>query len=240
MTVEEIVEIRKQEKQGVLPLTSIAQTKSKEQLNNEFVILNGICSIIMGDEKDKKMWLKPNLLQKLTLRTYGIKEFGWDEANERYYVNTEYGNASFYDAKKMFNNNCYSDQIRKNFCFSNCLTLAKLIENETDIVCGLAFIDGKSFAHAVIQIKDFVVDFNYELIMSADLYYKFMNFEKVNIISSKQLKQDWDKIVEYCSTLKYPYNRDWVMLFAYDEYIQKINEKKLEKELNKEVNQNTH
>ena len=82
---------------------------------------------------------------------------------------------------------------------------------------------------AVIQFKNCVIDFNYDLIMSADLYYKLTNFEKLNVVSSKRLKQDWARLCNYCGVLEYPYTRDWAILFAYDDYMTRIKERELQK-----------
>ncbi len=49
------------------------------------------------------------------------------------------------------------------------------------------------------------------------------NFEIKNEVSSSILKADRDKILNYFGIFEEPYNKDWALLFAYDEYMDRIN-----------------
>ena len=93
MTVEEIMKIRNQEEQGKLSLNSIASGKSQKQLENEYFVMNGIYSIINGQENIKSMWLKPNLIGKIILRTHGVKKYAYDKKDEAYFVKSKFGSS---------------------------------------------------------------------------------------------------------------------------------------------------
>ncbi len=219
MEIEEIIKLRELEKENAIPPTKRRQSKSDKRLLNDLYLLNVIAHTI-SDEEDSQKYLKANLFEKLILRSIGIKQI--KKSGNKYKIKTIYGDGIFFHSKLAFEGGETPEDIEKGLCFKNCRNYALSARKDCDVVCGLASIEDKTITHAVVERNGFVLDFNCDIGMSADLYYELLNFEELSRVSAEVLSEDYAALADYSSQQEYPYNMDWACLFAYDEYKRNI------------------
>ena len=78
---------------------------------------------------------------------------------------------------------------QKRYCFQNVYEFAARNENKSEILSGIAFRD-YPFLHSVILVGDYILDFNYDLAMGKDLYFKMFNFEVLSRVDSDYVKEN--------------------------------------------------
>lgn len=106
-----------------------------------------------------------------------------------YFINTNFGCGNFLLYSKFLNANEDTSYIKKRYCFQNVYEFSKRCSKKCEIISGLAFRD-YPFLHSVILLDDYVLDFNYNLAMSKDLYFKMFNFEVLTKVDSDYVKEN--------------------------------------------------
>jgi hypothetical protein len=80
----------------------------------------------------------------------------------------------------------YPNYIEKQCCHSNCYETVKQQTIKCEILSGICY-RSYPFLHTVLLIDDYILDFNYDLIMSKDLYMDLFNFEVISKIKSEDV-----------------------------------------------------
>lgn len=185
MTIQEITELRKQERDGELRMPNLAL--ELEGNVDELRDVNLAVEYLV--KEDKRSFL---LLVKMLIKGFdGVKALsGVGVKNCPYEIETDFGSGSFYNANEFFEDGKLPKELVRRQCFNNCyLMVTKKYISNCEILSGIAYIGAntKPFLHSVIKQNGKILDFNYNLCMDEDLYYKLFNFEVLSNISSKRL-----------------------------------------------------
>ena len=224
MKLEEIQKLIKDEDAGRLRIPAIKENVTKKDLNKSSEILTIIVKYIIGNS-DSEVFIN-STLGYVAVEKAGIKSFACLEPNYKMYqVNTKFGEGTFFDARKLFENGKYPKWIRPGFCFSNAYAHILTEGIKSKILSGIVYVgSGKPFLHSAILTEEgMIVDFNYNLVMSKELYCNLFNFEVLAELES-------DKIIEkkeFC--LKNPEifseYKSYEINFAFDDVMERIKEK---------------
>ena len=134
-----------------------------------------------------------------------------------YYIKSIFGEGEFYDARKMFLNGKYPKWINHGFCFSNSFYHLMMTGMKASIESGIAY-KKKPFLHSVIAVGDYIVDFNYDLVISKNLYYALMHFEVLATLESEKIKS----IRDDCFNRRQIFDgmQDYMINFAFDDVME--------------------
>lgn len=140
---------------------------------------------------------------KFNMVKRSIIELGLDKNPVIKYLRKN-GNLSYMLDDKNIKKIAKKANVEPMLCFSNAffmaIGLAKDCDKDVKVVAGLAtvpLIDERdctsihhTFTHAVLQVDDYVYDYNYNIKLKADEYFKFFAFNVINEIHSREcLKQ---------------------------------------------------
>jgi len=114
-------------------------------------------------------------------------------------LNINYGTGEFYNSHFLFSNSEYPKFVKPNNCHTNAYKFAKMFIGECQVLFGICETD-HPFLHSVVKIKDFIVDFNYNLVMSENLYFSLFNFEVLNTINNKDIRKYNNTLVNAITT----------------------------------------
>lgn len=139
-----------------------------------------------------------------------------------YHITTQFGSGNFlHSSNFLVGENL--DYIKKRFCFQNVYEFAKRHSKKCEMLAGLAYRD-YPFLHSVILVDDYVLDFNYDLAMSKDLYFKLFNFEVLNRVDSDYVKENMALINPDSKFLKMGRIAYGDVVFCFEELIEILKE----------------
>lgn len=227
MKIEEVEKLRESEKQKTLRLPN-TMTVTDDIDKRELYCLVWYITYLMAkntggqflEQDDDLAWSIKNTNPFLkSISGNGIK-------SDPYIIKTEFGDGEFFDARALIKEERLK-QIRKFFCFNNsykfAMALAKHI-GEAEQISGIAFVS-KPFLHSVIGFekdgKKYVLDLNYDLIISYNLYMKLFSFEVLAVNKGTTLNADYDEISSKVKNFSYTAS-DYGLAFAYEETMQKV------------------
>ena len=155
------------------------------QINQKFAITN-IIKNFMAWSCDFDHMCEAASLQKSLTKYYGMTGYG--TLNDPFTLKTDFGSGY------MVYSNCLLDKkissfFTKQHSHCNSYEFAKRYPQHCEILSGIAFRE-IPFLHTVILIGDYVIDYNYDLAMSRELYLKLFNFEILNRIDGDDIKRN--------------------------------------------------
>ena len=155
-----------------------------ESLEDKYVFTYWIASFLEDDHKGKMSNInyKGSLKDKADLTGDGTKQ-------NPYHISTEFGSGNFLHVSKFLDNDEILSILKKRYCFQNVYDFAKGCSKKCEILSGLAYRD-YPFLHSVILLDDYILDFNYDLAMSKDLYFALFNFKIFNRVDSDFVKEN--------------------------------------------------
>lgn len=219
MTIEEIEKLGEDQLNKRLrqPKTLEGETRDKLMMVHEqFVFI--IDKILRNPKREE--YLSGSLFAKAIMKKIGIKNLkSLDNWVGSYQIKSELGNGIFFDAHKLFADNKYPEWLKPYYCFDNTRIYITNLGLEGRILSGIAFV-GKPFLHSVLLIGDSVVDFNYDLVISKDLYFALTHFEVLAELTNKQLYENKKLINEIRGIDNYVFN------FAFEDVLKLISEEK--------------
>jgi len=188
MTIEQVEELRKQEMGRTLRLPKLLI--EKDEIRKALYIRWAIFKVMESETFLKK------LVNKSILRKAGVKISGKGTGKKHYKFKTPFGEGQCFDIKYLFKDK--KCPLEVGACFSNSFnlasTMAMIIDDKvTDCVSGILYAndsDGeRSILHSVFEFDDFVVDANFGMCISKELYYKVFMFEELVRITGKQINE---------------------------------------------------
>ncbi len=213
MTIEEIEKLADDEinKKLRLPKSMEGETKENIMLAHEQLVF--IVDKILRNP-NRKNYLSGSIFAKSIMRKRGIKNIKKpDNCVEFYKISSDFGEGVFFDAHKLFENGEYPRWIRPYYCFNNTHLYILTTGVDATILSGIAFI-GKPFLHSVLLVDDNVIDFNYDLVISKDLYFKLTHFEVLAELTHEQLLENKSLIFGIKDVQSHVFN------FAFEEVIE--------------------
>ena len=214
MTIKEIkkMEEDEQNKKLRLPKTLDGETRDKVMMAHEqFVFI--IDRIIRNPQRED--YLSGSIFAKTIMRKFGINDLKkLDNCVGSYEIKSDLGGGIFFDAHKLFPDQKYPEWIKPYYCFDNTRLYIFRTGLEASILSGIAFI-GKPFLHSAILIGDNIIDFNYDLVISKDLYFTLTHFETLAELSCKQIFEHKKLIREMKGVQNYIFN------FAFEEVMER-------------------
>ncbi len=182
MRIDEICELIKKEDAGKLRLPAIAKRLPQEALQKRVNILNMIVSDYISYPQDKPM-LNKVFKQRNSVKSVVCK----DEDKQIFHIVSGFGEGDFFNARRLFEDGEYPSYIQHGFCFGNAYSHLLKSNVRGKVVSGISLVK-KPFLHSVVEIGEWVIDFNVDLVMSAELYYKLTNFEILAELSGNDIK----------------------------------------------------
>lgn len=153
------------------------------------------------DEYNKQLSETPKkqvmgLLTKLAIKKTGVVEdiSGSGTIEDQYILKTKYGEGKMFDARYLFQNKKWPKCLKVHECYENSRVLVNFASRnnnwEVKQQTGIIF-DEYTYLHSIVCIQTpnhkWVLDSNYHLMMSYDLYVKLMSFEVLNEVSSEEI-----------------------------------------------------
>ena len=218
MTIEEIKKLADDEKNGELRVPKSLHGESYDNLmmaHEQMVFI--VDKIIRSGNRDR--YLSDSMLSKLEMRKIGIT--GLDILNKdfgSYEIYSKLGDGVFFDAHKLFVGKKYPPFIRSHYCYDNTRSTIAIFGKGAKILSGIVFI-GKPFLHSVILFNDTIIDFNYDLVISKDLYFKLTHFEVLAKLNYEQLHRNHEIICNMKGVQSHIFN------FAFEEVIEEEKKK---------------
>ena len=215
MTVEEIEKL-------------IEDENNKRLRNPKPIVGKGVREVVKAHEVFKivvdDMIRNPNRAQLLDLLNFKRKMrkcgiLGMEVVNGlfgSYEMNTRFGKGMFLDARRLFVGCKYPRWIKYNYCHANAREYVLRADNDAKILSGIAFV-GKPFLHSVVLVDDQIIDFNYDLVMSKDLYLSLTHFEVLSELTHKDMVEN-KQVFNSVKGLK-----DNVFNFAFQDIVERFN-----------------
>lgn len=210
MTIDQIEELRRQELQDILRNPNIQI--QEHEIEKAFSTQWNICEII------NKGKFFGNLINKLTftLVKNNMKVSGKGTDKEPYVLNTEFGEGKAFNIKYIFKDKHCPLEVGN--CFGNSFNMAsEMIKlpnvDVCDCVSGISLTktncNNRSILHSVVELNNWVIDANLNLVISKNLYYKLFMFEELTRLKGEQadiiakiLKEDKTKEISKRFNLK--------------------------------------
>ena len=217
MTIDEINDLAKQEKQKLLRKPKNAENFSQEDLKTQEQLLLRVKWFL---DEEKANGFVGCLFRRIVMKKQkGVKSFkGLGTIKHPYRIETDFGGGCFYDARKGFKKSTYPKWIEQNYCYDNCLKFALLTKIECKVLSGLAYMD-KPFLHSVILINNKIVDFNYNVVMDKDLYFNLVKFESMAEVDAKQVRDTADFVTSKRKLLNMTNLKTITLNFAFDDVL---------------------
>ena len=153
----------------------------REKQNITTIIKEMMLSCLVDEEKNRFQGLKFKLVKKCNLTGKGTLQ-------NPYHIQTNFGEGKFFNFYEYFKKGKIPSVFRKYDCHTNCFEFAVRSNKNCKILSGICFRNF-SFLHSVLLIDDYILDFNYDLVMSKDLYVNLFNFEILNVVESEDIKK---------------------------------------------------
>lgn len=187
MKIKEIAILAEQDRNNTLRLPKPAEKKSKEELLMYEKIMSAMVAGVIENPQADILLKDLSVIE--SLKQDGIRQLRKiDYAKGVYKINTQYGSTEFYDAHRLFIGGRYPQWLKPGLCYSNCYTYALSSKTNSKVVSGIAFMGDTTFLHSVVVIADKVIDFNYNIVMSFEMYKKMFCFEILAELESKRIK----------------------------------------------------
>ncbi len=189
MTIEEIRRLAEDEKSGRL---RNPETLSNESIENLMMAHKQLVFVVdkIIRNPHRNQFLTNSLFLKLQLKNCGIKSLRASNKNfDTYEISSEFCDGTFFDAHKIFDSSEYPSFIKPHYCYDNTRRTIPLFGLKAKILSGIVFI-GKPFLHSVILCNDKIIDYNYDLVMTKDLYFRLTHFEVLSELSFDQIRKN--------------------------------------------------
>lgn len=221
MKIDEINELARQEKAGLLRKPKDAENMQEQDLKTTEQLLLNIRWFL---EQEKTQGFVGCAYRRLVMKKLnGVKSFkGMGSIKHPCKIETDFGSGSFYDVRKGFKKKTYPDFVEQNFCYSNCLQFALTTKINCKILSGIGYME-KAFLHSVILIEDKVIDFNYHIVMSKDLYFKLVKFECLAEVDAQKARDTFDFVCSKTDVLNKSKLQTITINFAYDDVLDYLN-----------------
>ena len=139
-------------------------------------------------------------------------------------IHTEFASGGFIDLQDFMPNNTIPSYIENNACHKNSFIFA-MQTKDADVLTGIYGYKGNKNMnlHSVVEIQGIVLDFNWKIAMTKELYLQLFNFEVLSQVSGKKLAEDYDTIVQGVELIgnKFTYAE---LLACYDDVLEYIKE----------------
>lgn len=187
MTIEDVEELRRQEKCGQLrlPKLEIKDSQIKSMLSTSWYIYQ------MINNKSRFN----NMLNKISLKKNGVKVSGKGTWIDPYLISTGVGCGKCFNIQQVIGDKVYDLEAQQ--CFYNSLIMAAgLLEadkiEQSCCVSGISLLveGGKKqgILHSVVELNDdMIADVNLGIVMSKDLYKKVFMFEELTRIDGEKI-----------------------------------------------------
>lgn len=229
MTIEEINELAREEKAGLLRKPKDAENMSLEDLQKQEQLTLRMKWFV---DEEKNNGLVGCAYRRLFMKKQkGVKSFkGIGTIKHPCKIETDFGVGTFYDARKGFDKKTYPDFIEQNFCYSNCLQFALVTKFDCKILSGIGYMT-KPFLHSVILVDGKVIDFNYNMVINKDLYFKLVKFECLAELDAQKTRDTFDFVCSKRDLLRKSNLQTIIINFAYDDVLDylKNEERQIEK-----------
>ena len=146
---------------------------------------------------------------------------GKGTVDQPYCLYTPYGEGGFVDVICFMANKQMPEYIENNSCHRNCYRFASRQGDSCEAITGIYKLNDNAHLHSVIGVNGIVLDFNYKIAMTEDLYCKLFNFEIINRVSSEKIKQNAEFIYNNIESLGEEITYAEV-LACYDEVLENI------------------
>ena len=163
--------------------TEFVKNQTESNLENKRLLLSHIIQVVSNPVNAQDFKIISSLVdflqQKFNLKGNGVFSCPYE-------IKTPYGDGKFFDAHTYFKDYKYPYFVQKQYCHSNSYEFARTQNCKCKVLSGIAF-KKISFLHSVVQIDDYILDFNYDIMMSKDLYYNLFNFVVINEVTSEDI-----------------------------------------------------
>ena len=221
MTIREIEKLNYDEDCKHLRLPNSLNGITRDELYQKHLFFKLIVDDVIRNT-DRERFLN-SLFGKRKMKLTAHAKIKSHKSDVNYYTTTcDLGEGMFSDARKMFENEIYPQWIKHQYCFNNTHLYILKTKQKAKILSGISFV-GKPFLHSVLLIDENIVDFNYDLVMSKDLYIKLTSFEILEVLDSKKLLENKDLIINNRKHLNLP---GCVLNFAFDEVVERLKTQK--------------
>ena len=116
-------------------------------------------------------------------------------------IHTSFGSGVVCNAHVLFEYYQYPTHITPGYCFSNAFLYVMTKEPDAKVLSGIAFV-GKPFLHSVVLCHGMIIDFNYDLIMSKELYFALTHFEVLEVLDSQAIIDNKEVLIDNKHKLK--------------------------------------
>ena len=220
MNLKDIRTLALDETIGVLRKPKLAERITEQDLLKARKIMTSIVLHII-ENPNRDIFLN-SIEGKLIMQDAGIKSIKKIDSKVGIYeIETEFGKGQFFDSHRLFQDGKYPKWLVGGYCYSNCDGYVIHSNLNCQVISGIGFLE-KPFLHSVILTKsNQVVDFNYNIVISADLYFKLLNFEILAKLASKRILENKEL---FLSNYKV-FGKDiqsWELNFAFDDAMKKI------------------
>lgn len=201
LTTQEVIELRKREIEGTLRIPAHLSTASDEDIKMRKFIADMIKALMKNFGKYNFL-SSQNLFCKTALRCVGeVKDLrGLGTKVRPYEISTKWGKGKFFNAHYLFQDQKYPKYIQKRMCFYNSLKFAlDSDENKQDsclVLSGISLFNAGPGLHSVIEKNGYIIDFNYDLVMSSELYKEVFRFEVLSELSSENLNEKYMPVIK--------------------------------------------
>ena len=232
MTIEDVSELRRQEKAGTLRKPDCFKDNmtmvERSVLRQKVIIATALYNLTRKRGTVQNFSPKSLINRSIIRRSFLIKSFKGLGTNKRpYKIDGELGRGNIINAHEFFTSKKYPEFIEKGFCFGNCFTMAQVLANskkESKIVSGIMSNGNYSFLHSVLEVDKFIIDFNIDMAISKELYNNIFLFEPLVVLEGKQIHKDKEFLennLPAIGDMSVMY-----MNFAYDDVISYMKDKK--------------
>lgn len=157
---------------------------TESEIQQKFIISANIKDLMLNffcvDEQEFVSALKRVMASRYNLTGQGT-------AASPYHIDTPFGSGKFLNFYNFFTSRKLPQYLVKQECFSNCYEFAKKQNIHSTVLSGICHRQS-SFLHSVLLINGYILDFNYDLAMSKQLYCELFNFEILNEVDSDEIK----------------------------------------------------
>jgi len=200
MKLKEFRKLAKSEKESVVERPKHMMHMPEAEITEKRSIANMLIDLIASkydyDEMYKISGYEKHLTSFYNLTGKGVFE-------NPYVIETNFGYGKFCDLHTYFKTKKYPEFIIKRYCHTNCYQFAKKINSRCKILSGIAY-KNYPFLHSVLLMDNYILDFNYDLLMTKELYCSLFNFEVLNVINGDDVKKYADKMEAInCDRLTY-------------------------------------
>lgn len=232
MTIEEVTNLRKQEKDRTLrkpecmvdPKSVVENSLEKEKI----IIANMICKLLLKKGTLQNFTYGSLVYRAIIKNSFTTKSFkGLGTQRRPYVLEGEFGKAEIYNAHEFFRKRKYPEHVEQGYCFGNCHTMAYNLAYHkipVKILSGISNNYKYSVLHSVLEVRNkYILDFNLNLYIEKEMYSKLFPFEVLSELDGKRILEDKDFIMQNFDVIK---DKSIMYFnFAYDDVLNYIKDK---------------